>query len=64
MTARNPLVLVAGKVTELASGDTLRAGTVPASGATTGDVLVWNGSAWVAKAHVPTASVKLFFLTH
>lgn len=48
MTERRPIVIVGGKLVELPSGDTVPVGTVLAAGTSVGQVLKWNGTAWVA----------------
>ena len=48
MATRSPLVLVNGTVRELPNGDTIPVGAVLPAGSSVGQVLKWNGTAWVA----------------
>lgn len=48
MAERRPLVVVAGVVQELPTGDSVPVGTVLAAGTSVGQVLKWNGTAWAA----------------
>lgn len=48
MAARSPLVLVDGTVRELPTGDTIPVGAVLPAGSSVGQVLKWDGTAWVA----------------
>ena len=46
--SRRPLVLVDGRIQELPAGDTIPVGAVLPAGSSAGQVLKWNGTAWVA----------------
>ena len=48
MATRSPLVLIGGTVRELPNGDTIPVGAVLPAGSSVGQVLKWNGTAWVA----------------
>ena len=48
MAERRPLVVVSGQVRELPAGDTIPVGAVLPAGSSVGQVLKWNGTAWVA----------------
>lgn len=48
MAERLPLVVVSGQVRELPAGDTIPVGAVLPAGSSAGQVLKWNGTAWVA----------------
>ena len=46
--SRRPLVVVNGQLKELPAGDTIPVGAVLPAGSSAGQVLKWNGTAWVA----------------
>ena len=48
MAERKPVVLVGGQLQELPAGDTIPVGAVLPAGSSAGQVLKWNGTAWVA----------------
>ena len=48
MAERKPVVLVGGQLQELPAGDTIPVGDVLPAGSSAGQVLKWNGTAWVA----------------
>lgn len=48
MAERRPLVVSGGKLVELPNGDTIPVGAVLPAGSSVGQVLKWNGTAWVA----------------
>lgn len=48
MAERKPVVLVGGQLQELPAGDTIPVGAVLPAGSSAGQVLKWNGAAWVA----------------
>lgn len=48
MAERRPLVVSGGKLVELPAGDTIPVGAVLPAGSSAGQVLKWNGTAWVA----------------
>ena len=48
MAERKPVVLVGGQLQELPAGDTIPVGAVLPAGRSVGQVLKWNGTAWVA----------------
>ena len=48
MAERRPLVVSSGKLVELPTGDTIPVGAVLPAGSSVGQVLKWNGTAWVA----------------
>ncbi len=48
MAERRPLVIVGGNLVELPTGDTIPVGAVLPAGSSVGQVLKWNGTAWVA----------------
>ena len=48
MAERRPLVVSSGKLVELPNGDTIPVGAVLPAGSSVGQVLKWNGTAWVA----------------
>ena len=48
MAERKPVVLVNGQLQELPAGDTIPVGAVLPAGSSAGQVLKWNGTAWVA----------------
>ena len=48
MAERRPLVVSNGKLVELPIGDTIPVGAVLPAGSSVGQVLKWNGTAWVA----------------
>ncbi len=48
MAERKPLVLVGTSIQELPAGDTIPVGAVLPAGSSAGQVLKWNGTAWVA----------------
>ncbi len=48
MAERKPVVLVNGQLKELPASDTIPVGAVLPAGSSAGQVLKWNGTAWVA----------------
>lgn len=48
MAERRPLVVSSGKLVELPIGDTIPVDAVLPAGSSVGQVLKWNGTAWVA----------------
>lgn len=48
MAERKPVVLVGGQLQELPAGDTIPVGAVLPAGSSAGQVLKWDGTAWVA----------------
>lgn len=48
MAERRPLVVRSGKLVELPTGDTIPVDAVLPAGSSVGQVLKWDGAAWVA----------------